>query len=129
MPKVGQGYQAVLQMIPFVAFDSNWSGQYTMTNDGTEAPTLKIGGNGGNPPADGGKVSGRLVVRKLTPLEAERLMGWDDGWTEWGITDDGNRIELADTPRYRICGNGIVANVTEWLGERLNDIVGGVYED
>jgi DNA (cytosine-5)-methyltransferase 1 len=50
-------------------------------------------------------------VRRLTPLECERLMGWPDGWTDV----DG----LADTPRYRMIGNGVVAPVAEWLGHRL----------
>lgn len=58
-------------------------------------------------------------IRRLTPVEAERLMGWPDGWTEFGIDDNGNKVRLADTNRYAICGNGIVANVTEWIGRRL----------
>ena len=68
----------------------------------------------------------RNIVRRLTPLECERLMGWPDGWTEHGVTDDGTTVDIAITQRYRICGNGIVSNVTQWLGERLNDITGGV---
>jgi DNA (cytosine-5)-methyltransferase 1 len=60
-----------------------------------------------------------IVVRRLTPLECERLMGWPDRWTAEGIDDDGNNITIPATQRYRICGNGIVANVTEWLGARL----------
>jgi len=127
--KPGQGYPLVMQVVPFVAFDSNWSGQYAMTNDGSMAPTLKTGGAGGNPPAvesDSRRIDGRLILRRLTPLECERLMGWPDGWTEHGVTDDGTTVDIAITQRYRICGNGIVSNVTQWLGERLNDITGGV---
>jgi DNA (cytosine-5)-methyltransferase 1 len=60
-----------------------------------------------------------LIVRKLTPIECERLMGWPDNYTQHGIDDDGNEIEIAPSHRYRICGNGIVANVTEWIGRRL----------
>jgi DNA (cytosine-5)-methyltransferase 1 len=67
-----------------------------------------------------------MILRRLTPLECERLMGWPDGWTEHGVTDDGTTVDIAITQRYRICGNGIVSNVTQWLGERLNDITGGV---
>lgn len=59
------------------------------------------------------------TVRRLTPLECERLMGWPDNYTLNGIDDDGNPVVLANTNRYRICGNGIVANVTQWIGERL----------
>jgi len=54
-------------------------------------------------------------VRRLTPLECERLMGWPDDWTRWGA--DGR--ELADSHRYRMCGNGVVSSVAEWIGHRL----------
>jgi DNA (cytosine-5)-methyltransferase 1 len=56
-----------------------------------------------------------LAVRRLTPRECERLMGWPDDWTRWA--DDGT--EIADSHRYRMCGNGVVSNVTEWIGRRL----------
>jgi DNA (cytosine-5)-methyltransferase 1 len=56
-----------------------------------------------------------LGVRRLTPLECERLMGWPDGWTEF--TDDGRRIP--DSQRYKLIGNGVVATVAEWIGRRL----------
>ena len=59
-----------------------------------------------------------LVVRRLTPQECELLMGWDSGWTEVGVTDKGELVQMADTHRYRMCGNGVVANVAEWLGVR-----------
>lgn len=54
-------------------------------------------------------------VRRLTPLECERLMGWPDDHTRW--TADGR--EIADRHRYRMCGNGVVAPVAEWIGHRL----------
>lgn len=60
-----------------------------------------------------------LVVRRLTPLECERLMGWEDSWTLYGLEEDGTPITMADTVRYKLCGNGVVANVTEWIGQRL----------
>lgn len=54
-------------------------------------------------------------VRRLTPLECERLMGWPDDWTRYD--DNGNAI--SDSPRYRLCGNGVAAPVAEWIGHRL----------
>jgi len=54
-------------------------------------------------------------VRRLTPLECERLMGWPDDWTRW--TAGGK--EIADSHRYRMAGNGVVASVAEWIGHRL----------
>jgi DNA (cytosine-5)-methyltransferase 1 len=58
---------------------------------------------------------GAEMVRRLTPRECERLMGWPDDWTRW--TDAGT--ELADTHRYRLCGNGVVAPVAEWVAARI----------
>jgi DNA (cytosine-5)-methyltransferase 1 len=54
-------------------------------------------------------------VRRLTPRECERLMGWPDDHTRWGA--DGS--EISDPQRYKMCGNGVVAPVAEWLGHRL----------
>ncbi|MBD3261573.1 MAG: DNA (cytosine-5-)-methyltransferase [Candidatus Altiarchaeales archaeon] len=48
-------------------------------------------------------------VRRLTPIECERLQGFPDGWTE------GN----SDTQRYRQLGNAVTVPVIKWLGERL----------
>jgi site-specific DNA-cytosine methylase len=56
-----------------------------------------------------------LAVRRLTPRECERLMGWPDDWTRYRA--DGT--EIADSHRYRMCGNGVVAPVAEWIGRRL----------
>jgi len=86
---------------------------------GETSPTAKVGSStGGDPPAiaiDGT----RTIVRRLTPLECERLMGWPDNYTAHGITDEGELVDIANTNRYLICGNGIVATVTEWIGNRL----------
>ena len=60
-------------------------------------------------------LSSNAGVRRLTPLECERLMGWPDNHT-W-LTCDGK--EIVDSHRYRMCGNGVVATVAEWLGHRL----------
>lgn len=72
--------------------------------------------------ADSNRTRNHLVagtVRRLTPTECERLMGWPDGWTELG--GDGKRIK--DGPRYRLCGNGVVGTVAEWIARRLMDVI------
>ena len=61
-------------------------------------------------------------VRRLTPLECERLMGWPDDWTRW--TAGGK--EIADSHRYRMAGNGVVASVAEWIGHRIVAVDGGL---
>jgi site-specific DNA-cytosine methylase len=42
-------------------------------------------------------------------------MGWPDDHTRW--TADGR--EIADTNRYKLCGNGVVSTVAEYIGHRL----------
>jgi site-specific DNA-cytosine methylase len=104
---------------PFASFDAEYSGHFNITNDGQIAETLKVKATS----ADGtGGV--RTIVRRLTPLECERLMGWPDNYTAQGISDEGELVDIANTNRYRICGNGIVATVTEWIGNRLPTVTG-----
>jgi DNA (cytosine-5)-methyltransferase 1 len=54
-------------------------------------------------------------VRRLTPLECERLQGFPDGWT--ATTADGRPI--SDSHRYRMLGNAVATPVAQWLGHRL----------
>lgn len=60
-------------------------------------------------------------VRRLTPRECERLMGWPDDHTLHGITDDGRPVEMKDGPRYRMTGNGVVSTLAAWLAVRLKE--------
>ena len=59
-----------------------------------------------------------LTVRRLTPLECERLMGWPDGHTRYKA--DGT--EQSDTQRYKQCGNGIASPVAAWIGKHVMGI-------
>lgn len=61
------------------------------------------------------------VVRRLTPLECERLQGFPDDWTK---LDE----KTPDTPRYKALGNSMAVPVMRWIGERIqavDDIAGG----
>jgi DNA (cytosine-5)-methyltransferase 1 len=53
-------------------------------------------------------------IRRLTPLEAERLMGYPDNWTA-----EGTQGKISDTQRYKMCGNGIVSNVVKEVVKKL----------
>ncbi len=64
-------------------------------------------------------VKDRIGVRRLTPRECERLQGFPDDWTRWGIDEKGKRIEIADGPRYRMLGNAVCRNSAMWLGKRI----------
>jgi site-specific DNA-cytosine methylase len=57
-----------------------------------------------------------MSVRRLTPIECERLMGWPDDWT----APEG--IKAPDSKRYAACGDGIVSHVAYWIGCRIQMI-------
>jgi len=59
------------------------------------------------------------LIRRLTPLECERLMSWPDDWTKYGINEKGETIEISDSQRYKMCGNGVVSNVIKILRKEL----------
>lgn len=54
-------------------------------------------------------------IRRLTPLECERLQGFPDNWTKYD--SEGNIV--SDTQRYRMCGNAVTVPVVEFIGEKL----------
>lgn len=59
-------------------------------------------------------------VRRLTPLECERLQGYADNWTNIKITDKNGKMKLiSDNARYRALGNSVCVNVVVFLLERL----------
>jgi DNA-cytosine methyltransferase len=58
-----------------------------------------------------------IRIRKLTPLECERLMGWRDNYTLFAANDDGAEFRQSDSQRYRQCGNGIVSTVSKEIIE------------
>jgi len=55
-----------------------------------------------------------MRIRRLTPTECERLMGLQDGWTAKGIID-GKEVDISDTQRYKMCGNGVVVNCVDYI--------------
>ena len=61
------------------------------------------------------------VVRRLVPVECERLMGFPDGWTQ--IPWRGKKPEdCPDGPRYKALGNSMCTNVMAWIGERIDAV-------
>lgn len=92
---------------PAIAFSSKDHGG----DAGELAPTMRSGGhrdshaNAGVPPA----IASRLSVRRLTPLECERLQGFPDNWT----------AGFKDGPRYKMLGNAVAVSCSEWLGRRI----------
>jgi DNA (cytosine-5)-methyltransferase 1 len=59
-----------------------------------------------------------FAVRRLTPIECERLQGFPDNWTR--IPYRGKPAEQCpDGPRYKACGNSMAVPVMRWIGERI----------
>lgn len=83
------------------------------------APSLGETGDAGGSSRANGVLTPTLAVRRLTPIECERLMAWPDDHTRWGDYGNGVSIEIADSHRYAMCGNGVVSYQAGWIGRRL----------
>ena len=60
--------------------------------------------------------AGGLTVRRLTPVECERLQGFPDGWTDipWK-----GKPHAPDGPRYKALGNSMAVPVMRWIGQGI----------
>lgn len=54
-------------------------------------------------------VANEAVVRRLTPVECERLQGFPDNWT----------ATVSDSQRYKQMGNAVTVNVIQWIGNQI----------
>lgn len=80
------------------------------------SPTLQsfMGTGGCNVPM----VQPAMAVRRLTPVECERLQGFPDNWSR--ISWKGKPAEeCPDGPRYKACGNSMAVPVMSWIGEAI----------
>lgn len=66
------------------------------------SPTLRSG-------REGLKVMQQTKIRRLTPMECERLQGFPDGWTEG----------VSDTQRYKTLGNAVTVNVVREIAKKI----------
>ena len=66
-------------------------------------------------------VGTRYIVRRLTPLECERLQGYPDGWTDIGEWTDSNgkKRQTSDAARYKALGNSIALPPWKWVLKRI----------
>lgn len=91
------------------------------TEGGEINGTLQAKESGGQSLNLNNTVRQNMVVRRLTPLECERLQGFPDHWTDLGEWTDskGKRHKDADSPRYKALGNAIALPPWKWLLKRL----------
>jgi DNA (cytosine-5)-methyltransferase 1 len=94
-----------------VAIAENQRGELVKTD---VAHALQTGG--GKPGQGFAAARQGTVIRRLTPLECERLMGWPDDHTRW--RSDGT--EVSDSARYRMCGNGVASPVAHYVAACIN---------
>ena len=77
-----------------------------MTNE-TPALTSAMGMGGGHTPIVN-------KIRRLTPIECERLQGFPDNWTQEGVNGP-----ISDTQRYKMCGNAVTVDVVEAVAKQI----------
>jgi site-specific DNA-cytosine methylase len=91
----------------------------TLTGDIAASLTAACGGSN----TSGAKVlDNGCIVRRLTPLECERLQGFEDGWTDigdWVDTNGRTHKGTSDAPRYKALGNSIALPFWRWMAERM----------
>jgi len=59
-------------------------------------------------------------IRRLTPIECERLQGFPDDWTKFG-----NEGQISDSQRYKMCGNAVTVDVVKAVAENCKFIFNG----
>lgn len=104
---------------PTLVYESHGQdSRYRQFNDVSETVSAKYGMGGGNVPM---ALEENTVVRRLTPLECERLQGYPDHWTDIGewIDTKGKKHKDADSPRYKALGNSIALPFWEWMAKRM----------
>jgi len=98
-----------------IPFHPHFAGGVRIQGDTINTITARwgTGGNNGVMIAETGR------VRRLTPLECERLMGWPDNHTLHRA--DGKTT--SNGQRYKMCGNGVVAPVASWIAKHLRPLL------
>lgn len=98
---------------------SDRKGHNGMTTDGT-ATTLTAQEKERPMISENLKKAARSIVRRLVPVECERLQMFPDDWSRYGLYPDGKIKELSDSARYRLEGNSIARPFWKWLTKRIS---------
>ena len=91
-----------------IIFYGNRVADIRLQDDKINTLQARMGTGGNNMP-----MVAETQVRRLTPLECERLQGFPDGWTEG----------QADTHRYKQMGNAVAVPVVEWIIQGITDSI------
>jgi len=90
-----------------IIFYGNRVADIRVQDDKINTLQARMGTGGNNMP-----MVSTTQVRRLTPLECERLQGFPDGWTE----------DQSDTHRYKQMGNAVALPVVEWIIQGITDL-------
>jgi site-specific DNA-cytosine methylase len=112
-PTCSQGGTAVMQ--PYVGGVDYENNAHAM--DEPTGPLMKGSPTGGGRPLPA--IATAMQVRRLTPVECERLQGFPDGYTNipWRKSP-----ESPDGPRYKALGNSMAVPCMKWIGERIQQV-------
>ena len=91
-----------------IIFYGNRVADIRLQDDKINTLQARMGTGGNNMP-----MVATTQVRRLTPLECERLQGFPDGWTE----------DQSDTHRYKQMGNAVAVPVVEWIIQGITDSI------
>ena len=91
-----------------IIFYGNRVADIRLQDDKINTLQARMGTGGNNMP-----MVATTQVRRLTPLECERLQGFPDGWTE----------DQSDTNRYKQMGNAVAVPVVEWIIQGITDTI------
>lgn len=92
-----------------IGYTRDKKGKVTNYHEKDEANTIhSSSGGGGNTDQ---YITNQQNIRRLTPIECERLQGFPDNWT---LAEDNS-----DTQRYKMCGNAVTVDVVKAVGERI----------
>lgn len=96
------------------------------TENETTNGTLQAKSNGGISYNLQNVCSTGYTVRRLTPLEAERLQGYPDGWTDIGewVDSKGKKRITSDSARYKALGNSIAIPPWLWVCDQIGQYLG-----
>lgn len=114
-------YKGVMAIVIQTTEGKAWNTNYTAQTLDFSSHILRGGGTllarqYKDPP-----IVNTTAVRRLTPLECERLQGFPDGWTDIGEWTDtkGKKHKEADSPRYKALGNSIALPFWKYLARRI----------
>ena len=131
--RAGNGGGAVNPIANVYGIPGNWIGRKPENSGNATEPTnaavdenlcptitQAMGMGGGHVPVTNGLSTG--MVRRLTPVECERLQGFPDNHTQIPYRNK-PADKCPDGPRYAACGNSMAVPVMNWIGRRIQDVI------